>query len=111
MIQNHFRGRAARQTLFGLMKVTGLCLPLFTTLLPLGGCGPSTSSNVQKQGANADTGPSRVRSFSDSRPVTCLAASSGLVWVGTPRGLIRWSMASETPTPTLLTTIDGLPAD
>jgi hypothetical protein len=53
----------------------------------------------------------RVRSFSDSRPVKCLAANAGLVWVGTPRGLIRWSMSGETPTPTLLTTIDGLPAD
>jgi hypothetical protein len=53
----------------------------------------------------------RVRSFSDSRPVKCVAASSGLVWVGTPRGLIRWSISGETPTPTLLTTVDGLPAD
>ncbi|MBL9008691.1 MAG: hypothetical protein JNJ46_30810 [Myxococcales bacterium] len=78
---------------------------------PMTGCGPSASSTVQRPGPIGESTTSRVRSFSDSRPITSLAAASGLVWAGTPRGLIRWSMSSETPTPTLLTTIDGLPAD
>ena len=72
-------------------------------------CGPATSG---VKTTAAKTGSSvRVRSFSDSRPVNCLAAASGLVWVGTPRGLVRWSTSSEPPTPAVLTTIDGLPAD
>ena len=81
------------------------------------GCGPSAKSDVKPGGAvtAANTGgssaPVRVRSFSDSRPVKSLAAAAGLVWVGTPRGLVRWSTTSEPPTPAVLTTIDGLPAD
>lgn len=53
----------------------------------------------------------RVRSFSDSLPVTCLAAAGGLLWAGTPHGLIRWTAGKERPTPAVLTTADGLPAD
>lgn len=108
MIQNDSRSRFAQRAVWG---VTGLLLPLVLSGAPLTGCGPSTSSTVPKTSMGGDANTSRVRSFSDSRPVTSLATASGLVWAGTPRGLIRWSMASETPTPTLLTTIDGLPAD
>jgi hypothetical protein len=81
------------------------------------GCGPSSTADVKPSGtvtsANSGGGnaPVRVRSFSDSRPVKSLAAAAGLVWVGTPRGLVRWSTTSEPPTPAVLTTIDGLPAD
>lgn len=84
----------------------------FALTLAQSGCGPSASSTVPKQGTTQASGaPVRVRSFSDSRPVSCLAASSGLVWVGTPRGLVRWTTTSDPPTPAVLTTIDGLPAD
>lgn len=96
---------------------TGLCA-LTLSAVPLGlgtgllGCGPKTSTDVK--GGTKVTGPTapvRVRSFSDSRPVNCLAASSGLVWVGTSRGLVRWTTTSDPPTPAVLTTIDGLPSD
>ena len=81
------------------------------------GCGPSSKTDVKPTGtvttsnSGAGSAPVRVRSFSDSRPVKSLAAAAGLVWVGTPRGLVRWSTTSEPPTPAVLTTIDGLPAD
>ncbi len=95
-----------RQTALGFLSLS--LLPAFVH----SGCGPAPATTTKASSvAVGDGAPVRVRSFSDSRPVKCLAASSGLVWVGTPRGLIRWSMSSETPTPTLLTTIDGLPAD
>lgn len=77
----------------------------------LAACGPSASQTAQKPSMITDAQTSRVRSFSDSRPVSCLAAGAGSVWAGTPRGLVRWSLANETPTPTLLTTVDGLPDD
>lgn len=93
------------------LSTLGLYSSAMSALLFGGGCGPAPTANTQRSTPVGDAAPVRVRSFSDSRPVKCLAASSGLVWVGTPRGLIRWSGSSETPTPTLLTTIDGLPAD
>jgi hypothetical protein len=83
----------------------GAVLPTLT------GCGPSSKSEVKASGESAITAPVRVRSFSDSRPVNCLAAASGLVWVGTARGLVRWTTTTDPPTPAVLTTIDGLPAD
>lgn len=81
------------------------------TVATLGGCGPSSKTEVKGDTAGVATAPVRVRSFSDSRPVNCLAAAAGLVWVGTPRGLIRWTTTTDPPTPAVLTTIDGLPSD
>lgn len=81
------------------------------------GCGPGAGAKTE---AAKPTGgvPVRVRSFSDSLPVTCLAAAGGLLWAGTPRGLVRWSSArkdqkdaKDRPVPAVLTTADGLPAD
>ena len=100
--------RVAAFTLYGLG-----CL---TSQVSLTGCGPSTTSEVKPSSTvtaanTSSNAPVRVRSFSDSRPVKSLAAAAGLVWVGTPRGLVRWSTTSEPPTPAVLTTIDGLPAD
>lgn len=106
----------ARRAAIGLCALTLSAAPLglgaAAIALSASGCGPSTSSDV-KSGPKAATtsAPVRVRSFSDSRPVNCLAASSGLVWVGTSRGLVRWTMTSDPPTPAVLTTIDGLPSD
>ena len=91
----------------------GACaLPVAIGVLGAFGCGPSSQADV-KAGTTtaAATAPVRVRSFSDSRPVNCLAAAAGLVWVGTPRGLIRWTTTTDPPTPAVLTTIDGLPSD
>ena len=50
---------------------------------------------------------SRIRSFSDSLTVTAIADSPSSLWVGTPRGLLRW----EGTRSTLLTSKEGLPAD
>lgn len=96
-----------RAAIFGSLALFGLATPLGNL-----GCGPSTTTTVPKDSAGGGGNASvRVRSFSDSRPVSCLAAASGTLWAGTPRGLVRWSMSSDPATPTLLTTIDGLPAD
>lgn len=108
--------RSMTQITRRLFSDAGIGLLTLGLLGPLGpfGCGPAPATTTARSSVDTSSGdgaPVRVRSFSDSRPVKCLAASSGLVWVGTPRGLIRWSMSGETPTPTLLTTIDGLPAD
>ncbi|MFO0579877.1 MAG: two-component regulator propeller domain-containing protein [Polyangia bacterium] len=111
--QDRARGLRTRRTAFGLCALTLSTLPLGLPAALLGsGCGPSASSDV-KPGTKvaAASAPVRVRSFSDSRPVNCLAASSGLVWVGTSRGLVRWTTTSDPPTPAVLTTIDGLPSD
>ena len=107
MIQNDSRSRFARRAVWG---VAGLLLPL-----ALAGAALGLWSLGLVQCREAEHGQRREHVaravIFRLRPVTSLAAASGLVWAGTPRGLIRWSMASETPTPTLLTTIDGLPAD
>ena len=111
--QDRARGLRTRRTASGLCALTLSTLPLGISAALLGsGCGPSASSDV-KSGTKvaAASAPVRVRSFSDSRPVNCLAASSGLVWVGTSRGLVRWTTTSDPPTPAVLTTIDGLPSD
>lgn len=50
---------------------------------------------------------SRVRAFSDSLAVTAIADSPSTIFVGTPRGLLRWEGARST----LLTSKEGLPAD
>lgn len=76
-------------------------------------CG-SSSQNTAPTARAGGGAPVRVRSFSDSLPVTCLAAAGGLIWAGTPHGLIRWTQGGkdkEKPTPAVLTTADGLPAD
>ena len=90
-------------------------LGMLSSQFAMSGCGPSSKTDVKPTVAatstSGTTAPVRVRSFSDSRPVKSLAAAAGLVWVGTPRGLVRWSTTSEPPTPAVLTTIDGLPAD
>src|SRR3954470_1931145 len=90
-----------------------LCLALASGLALPTACGPSSQSTapVARQGGGA---PVRVRSFSDSLPVTCLAAAGGLIWAGTPHGLIRWTQGTkdkEKATPAVLTTADGLPSD
>ena len=94
---------------------TLVSLGMLSSQFAMNGCGPSSKTDVKPTVAATNTGgttaPVRVRSFSDSRPVKSLAAAAGLVWVGTPRGLVRWSTTSEPPTPAVLTTIDGLPAD
>ncbi|MCS6912078.1 MAG: hypothetical protein RMK29_20495 [Myxococcales bacterium] len=78
-------------------------------------CGPATQATApaSRPGTGA---PVRVRSFSDSMPITSLAAAGGLIWAGTPYGLIRWTQggsdkANSRPIPAVLTTADGLPAD
>ncbi len=50
---------------------------------------------------------SRIRSFSDSLTVTAIADSPAALFVGTPRGLVRWEGGRNT----VLTSKDGLPAD
>lgn len=50
---------------------------------------------------------SRVRAFSDSLAVTAIADSPTTLFVGTPRGLLRWEGGRST----LLTSKEGLPAD
>ena len=50
---------------------------------------------------------SRIRSFSDSLAVTAIADSPSTLFVGTPRGLLRWEGGRST----LLTSKEGLPAD
>ncbi len=76
------------------------------------GCSPATTGSSPPRPVGG--APVRVRSFSDSLPVTCLAAAGGLLWAGTPHGLIRWTPGKsdkDKPTPAVLTTSDGLPAD
>ncbi|MDB4964522.1 MAG: Hybrid sensor [Myxococcales bacterium] len=51
---------------------------------------------------------SRVRAFSDSLAVTSVADSPASLFVGTPRGLVRWDGATRY---TVLAQRDGLPAD
>jgi hypothetical protein len=51
---------------------------------------------------------SRIRSFSDSLAVTTIADSAAAVFVGTPRGLLRWEGATRYAQ---LAQRDGLPAD
>jgi hypothetical protein len=118
MFRNSDKQLPRKQRFFSSAKVKlalGACaLPvaLGTLGATLGsGCGPSSKAEVKGEVAGVGTAPVRVRSFSDSRPVNCLAAAAGLVWVGTPRGLIRWTTTTDPPTPAVLTTIDGLPSD
>jgi len=118
MFRNSDKQLPRKQRFFSSAKVKlalGACaLPVALGALgaTLGtGCGPSSKAEVKGEAAGVGTAPVRVRSFSDSRPVNCLAAAAGLVWVGTPRGLIRWTTTTDPPTPAVLTTIDGLPSD
>ena len=98
-------GACALPMAVGQLGMLGAAATLVTA------CGPAATSDVKAGTTAATTAPVRVRSFSDSRPVNCLAAASGLVWVGTSRGLIRWTTTTDPPTPAVLTTIDGLPSD
>ncbi|HZS40607.1 MAG TPA: hypothetical protein VFF06_27430 [Polyangia bacterium] len=52
---------------------------------------------------------SRVRSFTDTFAVTAVADSGSNLWLGTPRGLLRWELGAGHYT--LMTHADGLPAD
>jgi sugar lactone lactonase YvrE len=52
---------------------------------------------------------SKLRSFTDTLPVTAIADAPNALFVGTPRGLVRWDTSNGRYT--LLTQKDGLPAD
>lgn len=100
-------------------RVAGLGSSLLLALGLAASCGPGAGGNVAPQSAANQQkagAPVRVRSFSDSLPVSTLASASGVLWVGTPHGLVRWSAPNAgakdaQPTPSVLTTADGLPSD
>ena len=100
-------------------RVAGLGSSLLLALGLSASCGPGAGGNVAPQSAANQQkagAPVRVRSFSDSLPVSTLASASGVLWVGTPHGLVRWSAPNAgakdaQPTPSVLTTADGLPSD
>jgi hypothetical protein len=75
----------------------------------LAGCHPHTPppTNPVANAPPLSFSASRIRGFSDSFSVTAIADSPTTLFVGTPRGLIRW----EGSRPSILTQKDGLPAD
>ena len=87
-------GRVVRGAL-ALVLAAGACHPHFAASPPAPAPRPPSFTAA------------RIRSFSDSLPVTAIADSSSSLLVGTTRGLVRWEGGRYT----LLTAKDGLPAD
>jgi hypothetical protein len=82
-------------------------LPSALAVAALAGCpAPLPQPSVPSAPPKTFTA-SRIRSFSDSSPVTAIADSPTTLFVGTSHGLIRWEGGRYS----LLTQKDGLPAD
>jgi hypothetical protein len=83
---------------------------LIAAAIALAACGPAAHPGVATPAAPKHSfAASKVRSFTDTLAVTAVADSGSNLWLGTPRGLLRWEIGSARWT--LMTHADGLPAD
>src|SRR5579883_989616 len=87
-------------------------LPVLALSLSLTGCSWLRQTFATNPGPKAAAGvprPIAIKSFSDTVAVNALVASGKTLWVGTPRGLIKWDV--EAGTSSRVTARDGLPGN
>ncbi len=88
-----------------LVRVVGVVLAVAVI-----GCGPAVKKGetVAEPHKPTFTG-AKIRSFSDTYPITSIVDSPTHIWAGSTHGLVRWELSQERFV--LMTASDGLPAD